>query len=326
MDALTALLARLDERLRGAAMGAARITVGLMWLANVHWKVPPDFGQSNGGGLYKYSESVTRNSPFAPFTWVTEEIILPNFRFFGWFTLVVEIALAALLIVGYRTKLVAVAGAAMSVPIMLSVIYYDRADEWSWSYLLMIAAHLALWAGDAGNHLGVDGVLRRGGTAARRALTALGGVTVAIGLLGLFVGRSMSFAGSEVALLGSDAGFVGDDGRLVRRWELKLMWFNPLWALVTLAAGVLMVAAVRQRWAARAGAAVLAFAAVAVFAARTFDYVRDDDAVQVISTGANVAVWCGLAVAAVLIDRIARAEHQIDTVAADPAAITVADR
>ena len=56
-----------------------------------------------------------------------------------------------------------------------------------------------------------------------------------IGLLGLFVARSVDFASRQAALLGSDAGFIDGD-RLVRRWELKFLWFNPLWALLTIAA------------------------------------------------------------------------------------------
>ncbi|MEO6570246.1 MAG: TQO small subunit DoxD, partial [Ilumatobacteraceae bacterium] len=191
MDSITQHLSALDARCRGAALGLARIAVGLLWLANLHWKVPNDFGEASGGGLYKYSASVSRHSPFAPFTWITEQIILPNFQFFGWFTLITETLLAALLLIGYRTKLVALAGAAMAVPIMLSVIYYDRADEWSWSYLLMIAAHVLLYASDAGGHLGVDGVLRRDASAARRGLMQLGVVTTAIGVAGLVVARSV---------------------------------------------------------------------------------------------------------------------------------------
>lgn len=302
-------LNQLDARSRGVALGGARIAVGLMWLANVHWKVPNDFGEASGGGLYKYSESVTRNSPFAPFTWVTEEIVLPNFQFFGWFTLITETLLAALLIVGYRTKLVALAGAAMSVPIMLSVLYYDRADEWSWAYILMIAAHVLLWASDAGAHLGVDGVLRRDAASARRSLLPLGVVTIVIGAAGLFVARSVSFASRQVALLGSDAGFVGDDGRLVRRWELKFVWFNPLWAILTIACGVLIVLAVKQVLLARAAGVGLVAMAVIVFALRTFDYVRDDDVLQRISTGSNAALWGGLGLAVLLIDRAAGRQH-----------------
>ncbi len=306
MEPITHRVSDLDVRLRGPALGLARITVGLLWLANLHWKVPNDFGESNGGGLYKYSESVTRNSPFAPFTWVTEEIILPNFQFFGWFTLVAETILAALLLIGYRTKIVALAGAAMTIPITLSVIYYDRADEWSWSYILMFTAQIMLWASDSGGHFGVDGVLRRGPSDARRALLSIGVITTVIGVVGLFVARSVSFAGSKVALLGSDAGFIDGDGNLVRRWELKLLWFNPLWAVLTIACGVLLIVAAKQLWAARVAGIGLVVLAVIIFATRTFEYVRVDDSIQLISTGSNVALWGGFGLAVLLLDHAAR--------------------
>ena len=306
MDSIAQRRSELDARCRGAALGVARITVGLLWLANLHWKVPNDFGETSGGGLYKYSASVSRHSPFGPFTWFTEEIILPNFQFFGWFTLIIETVLAALLLIGYRTKVVALAGAAWAVPIMLSVLYYDRADEWSWSYLLMIAAHILLWASDAGRHLGVDGVLRRDATAARRGLMQLGVVTTIIGISGLVVARSVSFAGRQVALLGSDAGFVADDGELVRRWELKFVWFNPLWAILTITFGMLLVLAIKQVWAGRAAGFGLVLLALIIFSTRTFEYVRSDDAVQRISTGSNVALWGGLGLAAFLLDRATR--------------------
>ncbi len=224
----------MSEAVNRAVIAGVRITVGLMWLANLHWKVPPHFGEDTGGGLYKYTASVSRHSPFAPFTWVVEQVILPNFQLFGWITLLTELLLAMLLLAGYRTRWVALAGAAMSVPILLSTVYYDRADEWSWSYFMMIALHLILFATDAGKAHGLDGVLadpdpRR----AERAIRVAGVVALVVGVIGLWVARDVGFAGSKVALLGSDAGFVGDDGKLVRRWELKMMWFNPMWALLT---------------------------------------------------------------------------------------------
>jgi len=306
VEPITRRLSDLDVRLRGPALGLARLSVGLLWLANLHWKVPSDFGESTGGGLYKYSESVTRHSPFAPFTWVTEEIILPNFQFFGWFTIIVETILAALLLIGYRTKIVALMGAAMTMPIMLSVIYYDRADEWSWAYILMFTAHIMLWASDSGAHFGVDGVLRRGPSDARRALMSIGVITSVIGVAGLFVARSVSFAGSQVALLGSDAGFVDADGNLVRRWELKFVWFNPMWALLTIACGVLLILAVKQLWAARVAGIGLVGLAVVILATRTFDYVREDDSIQLIGTASNAALWGGFGLAVLLLDRAAR--------------------
>jgi len=299
----------LDERLRGGVLGGARIVVGLMWLANLHWKVPPGFGESSGGGLFKYSESVTRNSPFAPFTWVTEELVLPNFAAFGWFTVIAETMIAVLLIVGYRTKLAALAGAAFTIPIFLSVIYYDRADEWSWAYLLMFVAHLFVYASDAGAHLGLDGVLRRGGAAPARAIRITGVVATVVGVLGLYVARSVDFAGQQVALLGSDAGFVNDGGDLVRRWELKFVWFNPLWALLTIALGVLAIAAFRLPWAARVAGAGFAVLAVVIFAMQNFDYVRDDGVLQSVGTSANAAVWASFALVLLVADRADRADR-----------------
>lgn len=296
----------LDERARGAVLGVARIVVGLMWLANLHWKVPPGFGESSGGGLYKYSESVTRNSPFAPFTWLTEEIILPNFALFGWVTLIVETVLAVLLIIGYHTKIAALVGAITTVPIFLSVLYYDRADEWSWAYFLMFAAHLFVYASDAGNHLGLDGALRRGPAASTRAIRAIGAIATIVGVLGLYVARSVDFAGDRVALLGSDAGFVNADGDLIRRWELKFMWFNPLWAVLTIVLGGLAIAAFRVGWAARAAGAGFAVLAVVIFAMQNFGYVRDDGVVQTVGTSANAAVWASFAVVLLSADRAIR--------------------
>jgi thiosulfate dehydrogenase (quinone) large subunit len=307
-DSISTRATALDERARGTVLGAARIIVGAMWLANLHWKVPPNFGEDTGGGLFKYSLSVTRNSPFAPFRWVTEEIVLPNFAVFGWFTVVAETVLAVLLLVGYRTKLAALGGAAMSIPIFLSVIYYDRADEWSWAYFLMFAAHLLIYASDAGAHLGLDGVLRRGGSAPARAITVTGAIAVVVGALGLFVSRSVAFASRQVALLGSDAGFVDEAGELVRRWELKFVWFNPSWALLTIALGVLAIASAKLPWAARASGIGFGVMAAVVFAVQHVDYVRDDGVLQRIGTSPNTAVWASFALIILLADRARRAD------------------
>lgn len=302
-DKLIAAANALDERAQPLTIGGVRILVGLMWLANIHWKVPTAFGEDTGGGLYKYSLSVTRNSPFAPFTWVTEEIILPNFQFFGWVTLITEIALALLLIIGYRTKLTALAGFGMSIPIFLSVIYYDRVFEWSWAYFMMMGLHLILYATDAGKYVGLDGVLAKNTAGQRRGLTAIGGVSVVIGVLGLFVARSVDFAGDRVKLLGSDAGFI-NDGRLDRRWEMKFVWFNPMWALLTIAFGVLLIVGARKVYAAYAGAAGFAIIAVVIFFMQTFEYVRaPDGSVQIVATGSNVSVWGAFALGGALIAR-----------------------
>ena len=292
----------LERRADGAAIGGVRIVVGLMWLANLHWKVPPHFGEDNGGGLYKYAAATLRHSPFAPYRWITEHIIVENFVLFGWVTIVTEIALAALLMIGYRTRIVALVGAAMSTLIFFSVIYYDRADEWSWSYFLMIGVHLLLAAVSAGKHVGVDGVLAESPARSAAALRVLGWVAGLVGVIGLIVARSVDFAGRQVALLGSDAGFIDEDN-VTRRWELKLLWFNPMWALLTIAGAVLLGVGVRRIAVAWVGIALFGTMAVVVFASETFMYDRDDGSLQRIGTASNTAFWAALALAGALFAR-----------------------
>lgn len=301
--------AAMQERAQGYTIGGVRILAGLMWLANLHWKVPTDFGQNNGGGLYKYVAAGAENAPFGPYRWALDELVLPNFQAFGWFTLISETIVAALLLIGYRSRLVALAGAAMAVPIGLSVLYYPNADEWAWSYLMMIGLHLLLWAVPSGDHLGVDGVLAGPPERSNRALRSTGIVAVVVGLLGLIVARSIDFGGRAVALLGSDAGFrdAARDGAVTRRWELKFLFFNPLWAVLTVAFGVLLILGSRKLVLAYAAAGGFAAIAAVVFLQQTFDYLRDDGVVQKIATGTNVALWGGLALASALFARRASA-------------------
>jgi thiosulfate dehydrogenase (quinone) large subunit len=296
-------IAAIDRKAQPIVIGGVRILAGLLWLANLHWKVPGDFGEDNGGGLYKYSLSVTRHSPFGPFAWLTEEVVLPNFTLFGWFTLVLETTLAALLLIGYKTKIVGLVSAMAAIPIFLSVLYYDRTYEWSWSYFLMMGMGLLLYASDAGRHMGLDGALDKPDAGRRRSLRTVGIVGTVVGVLGLFVARSIDVAGSTVALLGSDAGFVNDSGDLERRWELKLVFFNPLWALLTIACGVLIVLGVKQVKLAYLGAGGYLVLAVVAFVTRTYDYARDDGAIQKIGTGQNVALWAALALGGLLLAR-----------------------
>jgi uncharacterized membrane protein YphA (DoxX/SURF4 family) len=279
---------------QGGVFGAVRILVALMWLANIHWKVPGDFGKTNGGGLYKYAAAGAENSTLGLYRWLSKEIILPNYTFFGWFTLISETLLAMMLLIGLKSRLVALSGAGLAVPIMLSVLYYPNADEWSWAYLLMIGAHLMLAVTPSGEHFGVDGVLKRGTAGMGLRLTGIAGVILGLG--GLFVARSVDFAGSEMKLLGSDAGFFNGD-RVVRRWELKFLWFNPLWALLTVVCALLLIVGSKKAVAALIGSAGFVVMAVIAFIQFTYDYSRDDGTIQRVGTGSNVAVWLGLAVA-----------------------------
>jgi thiosulfate dehydrogenase [quinone] large subunit len=151
-------VAAVPDRLEGAAIAGVRIVVAVLWLVNVGWKLPPDFGERERGGLYLFTSWAVEFEVFGPFAWVVREVVLPNFRLFGWAVFVVEACLGGFLLVGLATRGWALVGAAQSVAIALSVL--NAPHEWPWSYYLLIAVHLLLFATAAGRSWGLDGVLR----------------------------------------------------------------------------------------------------------------------------------------------------------------------
>jgi thiosulfate dehydrogenase [quinone] large subunit len=151
----------LPSRIDRALIAVVRIGVGLLWLQNVGWKIPPDFGRGDPpSGLYLSASYAVSHEVFYPYAWLMEHVVLPNFTYFGWLLLLVEASLGAFLLIGLATRFWALIGVAQTVVIMLSVL--NAPHEWFWSYLLMLLAHLALFATAAGRYAGLDGLLRPG--------------------------------------------------------------------------------------------------------------------------------------------------------------------
>lgn len=274
----------LDEKASNGILGAARIVVGLLWLANIEWKRPGDFGLDLKNGLYKYVDSAVQNPVFGPYSWFVENVVLKQYTLFGWITLLTETALAVFLLLGLWTRLFALVGAAMSVSILLSVLYYDKSYEWPWSYFLMFTAHLLLFAVSAGKFAGLDGV-RLGRIGKEQAIRVLGVVAVVAGIGGLIVARSVDFAGKQGALLGW------------AKWELKLLWFNPLSAILTIVGGICLVVGASSARRVIALAAAAMFAVMFVLVLAMWRYNRGDWTGGFLgATGATGAFWAMLAV------------------------------
>lgn len=139
-------------------LAIVRIAIGLLWIQSAGWKTPPNFGADSGTGLFKYTSYAVDYPVFPPFSWLIETLVLPNFEFFGYLTLVVEASIGAFLLVGLATRFWAVIGIMQTVAIALSVL--NAPDEWPWSYYLMLAAQVVILATAAGRTAGLDGVLR----------------------------------------------------------------------------------------------------------------------------------------------------------------------
>ena len=141
-----------------AVLAAVRIAVGLMWLQNVNWKRPPDFGQAAHDGLYQYTSDAVKHPVLGAFSWLVQNVIFPNFALFGWGVLIAEFCLGAFLLVGFLTRFWAAIGILQTIAITLSVL--NTPGEWQWSYYLMFAAQFVILATAAGRITGVDGLLR----------------------------------------------------------------------------------------------------------------------------------------------------------------------
>ena len=191
---------RVDRTVTSWGPTALRWTAALLWLANVNWKVPPDFGRSGSRctALCRYVEAGAE-FPVAPGSaWFFDNVASPNLAAFGWITLVGESVLVALLASGRFVRTAAVLGMAMSAGIGLAVA--NAQHEWYWSYLLMIALHLA--------------ILVTASTARPQRARTMAAVTAAYGAAVTITHAGAGFAGDgDWILFSQQNGLPGEWGR-----------------------------------------------------------------------------------------------------------------
>lgn len=118
---------------------AARIALGLYWLYEQHWKLPPDFGLHQPRGLmFAFQQSIEHPTVGAYGTFL-QEVVVPHFRLFGWLVFLGETTIGALLTLGLLTELGALLGTLEALNLLLS---QARTPEGPWIYLAILAANL----------------------------------------------------------------------------------------------------------------------------------------------------------------------------------------
>ena len=134
---MTSLTGTFDRIVGRAGPVAVRWLLGLLWLSNTDWKVPPDFNSLRGFTAAGVDHPVLPGS-----AWVFEQIILPRMSMFGWITLFVEVGLAAALLSGRFLRVAGIVSAVQAFAIGLAVA--NAPNEWYWAYLLMIGLSIAV--------------------------------------------------------------------------------------------------------------------------------------------------------------------------------------
>lgn len=126
-----------DDRATASAAILLRLAAAYLWYENLSWKNPPDFGMSDGSGLYGFTHAAVTNPVLGVWSSVIENVVLPNFVIFGWFTFITETCLAIFLFLGLATRFWALVGVLQSFAMYFTV--GGLPAEWKWSYFLMAA-------------------------------------------------------------------------------------------------------------------------------------------------------------------------------------------
>jgi len=152
-------------RVMARGFAALRIFYGLDWLSNGLAKL---FGQSNfdsghvtfnlvdlgvANGILHQSVMSTPLGPLAAFY---RDVVLPNWGFFGPFQTVVELAIGLGLLFGVATRLAAVGGLLLLVPIWIML---AGTNQYLWTYPLDLFPLLVLAIVPTGRVVGFDRVL-----------------------------------------------------------------------------------------------------------------------------------------------------------------------
>ncbi|HET6171749.1 MAG TPA: DoxX family protein [Gaiellales bacterium] len=141
------------------ALSGLRIFVGIVWIANLSWKLPPDFGRHDARGLLYSFELAHHWAVVGPLRDFVGDVVIPHFTLFGWLVFVIELIAGVLLVLGLMTRLGALFGTAEATAILLLV---GRAPtEWFWGYAMFVLLNALPLVVPSGARLSVDHVRGR---------------------------------------------------------------------------------------------------------------------------------------------------------------------
>ena len=141
------------------ALTGLRLVMGALWLANLSWKLPPDFGRDAPQGLLYNFRRAEEHAVFGFLRSFVREVVIPHYTLFGWLVFLVELTAGALLTLGLFTRLGALIGTVQA--LIITLLAVRAPHEWFWGYVMFIAINLALALTPASERLSVDAWLWR---------------------------------------------------------------------------------------------------------------------------------------------------------------------
>jgi len=129
---------RTDALFERMALGLAlvRILAGAIWLLNLGWKLPPDYGRHDARGLHYWLVVARDHAVSSPLRAFVRDVVLPHFTIFGTLVFCVEALAGILLVTGFSTAIGATVGTAQAIAIGLLVA--NAPGEWRLAYVMLV--------------------------------------------------------------------------------------------------------------------------------------------------------------------------------------------
>jgi thiosulfate dehydrogenase [quinone] large subunit len=119
-----------------------RVFMGVLWLSNLSWKLPPHFGRNDPRGLMYSFRQAEQYALSEPLRRLMAHVVIPHFTFFGWQVFLVELVAGVLLLLGWHTRVGAVIGLLQAIAI--TVLTVRAPNQWFWGFALFVAVSLVL--------------------------------------------------------------------------------------------------------------------------------------------------------------------------------------
>ncbi len=155
----------LSEPWERVGLAAGRIVIGILWLTQLQWKMPPSFGcpadfavsadlNHRTTGLCDWTGLMAVYSTQPLHRAFVENVIVPNIRWMGWGIWLLEAFFFVSLTFGLFTRFGSLLGILQSVNLYIGLT--GLPFEWYWTYGMLVVLHWIFFFTTPGRTMGVD--------------------------------------------------------------------------------------------------------------------------------------------------------------------------
>jgi uncharacterized membrane protein YphA (DoxX/SURF4 family) len=149
----------MDERERVLlTLAGVRVFMGVFWLVNLLWKLPPDFGDGRRG--LDHTLVLAHDHALTPvLRALVDDVLEPHRAILGWAAFLLALVCGLSLLLGLLTRL----GAALGLLLALAAtaLVGNAPGEWLYGYLLLIVLSALMLLLPVSRRLSVDDALGR---------------------------------------------------------------------------------------------------------------------------------------------------------------------